>query len=401
MESLFLFNSFLQKKERFVSSNKKVALYVCGITPYDVTHLGHAFTYTAFDVLVRYLRQKGYQVRYAQNLTDIDDDILLRAEKVKENWRALGEKNAERFLEEMRWLNNNPPDYYVRATDYIPEMIGVIQKLERSGFAYANKGSVYFNVAKDKHYGELSKFSHQEMLVIANQRGNNPDDPLKHDPLDFVLWQKEKPGEPSWSSPWGMGRPGWHIECSAMAMRRLGATVDIHGGGSDLLFPHHESSRAQSERATGKPFARYWMHVGMMRYQGEKMSKSLGNLVLIADLQKHYRANVVRIYLLSHHYRSAFEFFEGDLKEVQEKSERFMSVWRAPSGQGNVLDYQSFQKRFHEAMNDDLNTPQALNVLDELAKAILRGSSEKQRIAEAKAFLNEAFQVLGLMMEFR
>lgn len=401
MEGLFLFNSFSQKKERFTSPKKEVTLYVCGITPYGVTHLGHAFTYIAFDVLVRYLRHKSYRVRYTQNLTDIDDDILTRAKKVKENWRALGEKNAERFLEEMRWLNNNPPDWYVRATDYVPEMIEVIQKLGKRGVAYANKGSVYFAVAKDKHYGELSKLAREGMLVIANQRGNNPDDPLKHDPLDFVLWQKKRSGEPSWSSPWGMGRPGWHIECSAMATKRLGQTIDIHGGGSDLLFPHHESSRAQSERATGKPFVRYWMHTGMMRYQGEKMSKSLGNLVLVADLQKQHRANVIRLYLLSHHYRSAFEFFKADLKRAEEMNKRLMSVWRAPSGQGSELAMHSFRKRFYDAMDDDLDTPSAINVLGELATAILRGSSDKQRIAEAKALLNEAFQVLGLVVEFR
>jgi len=399
--ALQIFNSSSRKKEHFVASNARVGMYVCGITPYDVTHLGHAFTYTAFDVVARYLRYKGYQVCYAQNLTDIDDDILRKAKEIGKDWRALGEENAAKFLEEMRWLHNNPPDWYVRATDYIADMVEIIKRLEKRGLAYAREGSVYFALAKYRAYGKLSKLSRDEMLPIANQRGNNPDDPHKNDPLDFVLWQRQKPGEPFWVSPWGNGRPGWHIECSAMAMKRLGATIDIHGGGLDLLFPHHESSLAQSEGATGKPFARYWMHTGMMRYKGEKMSKSLGNLVLIGDLQKGYRANDIRIYLLSHHYRSAFEFLEKDLKKVCETRKLFMRVWRVQSGQGNALKCTSFQKRFYQAMDDDLDTPKALAFLEELMRAILNESREGANIREAKAFLNEACQILGLMMEFR
>lgn len=400
MPSQILFNSLSQRKENFTSRTKCVGMYVCGITPYDVTHLGHAFTYTAFDVLARYLRYKGYEVRYVQNLTDIDDDILRKAKEVGKDWRRLGEENAAKFLEEMRWLQNSPPDWYARATDYIGDMIEVIEKLEKKGFVYAREGSVYFAIAKDRKYGRLSQLARDQMLTIANQRGNDPDDPNKNDPLDFVLWQREKAGEPSWSSPWGKGRPGWHIECSAMAMKCLGHTVDIHGGGLDLLFPHHESSLAQSEGATGKPFVRYWMHTGMMRYQGEKMSKSVGNLVLIGDLQKKYRANDIRIYLLSHHYRSAFEFLENDLKKARETRILFMRVWLAQSGQGKELTFTPLRKRFYQAMDDDLDAPHALAILEELALAIVRGSEGCRNVTEAKAFLNEACGVLGLIMEY-
>ena len=398
MSRLKLFNTEIGKKKVFTSTNNKVGIYICGITPYDVTHLGHAFLYTSFDVLVRYLRYLGYSVTYVQNITDIDDEILKKAKELKKNWRVLGEENAQGFFEDQRWLNNISPDHMPRATDYIPEMIVIIQKLIKKGFAYESEGSVYFSVEKDKEYGKLSKFSKTKMLSIANERGNNPDDPNKKDPMDFVLWQAKKSGEPSWSSPWCQGRPGWHIECSAMAGKLLGKTVDIHGGGGDLIFPHHESEIAQSENANNKQFVRFWMHAGMLKYKGEKMSKSLGNMVFISDLKKKYSANVVRVFLLSHHYRSVCECLESAMENAIKTTEPFKRVFKKQSGQGKILSVVSYEKRFFQALNDDINTPVALKVLEELSEKILKDKNDTN-IAQAKAFMETALHILGLEVE--
>ena len=398
MAKLKIFNSLTRKKEEFLSKDKKVGIYVCGITPYDVTHLGHAFTYVSFDVVVRYLRYLDYQVIYVQNLTDIDDDILKKAKESKENWRKLVEKNTQRFLEDMRWLNCLQPDVYPRATDHIKEIIEIIQKLERKKMAYEKEGNVYYSVGDYKNYGELSKLPRKVMLPIANQRGNNPKDPNKKNPLDFVLWQAKKPGEPVWLSPWGQGRPGWHIECSAMAKKYLGETIDIQGGGADLIFPHHESSAALSETADQKPFSRYWLHTGMLSYKGKKMSKSLGNLVLVDDLKKRYNSNAIRLFLLSHRYRAKWEFKEEGLKKIKKLTELFKKVWRAQSESGKPLDISGYEKNFFQAMNDDFNTALAIKILRNLAKQILKNKKEKN-ISDAKAFLNKAFNILGLVIE--
>ncbi len=371
---------------------------MCGITPYDVTHLGHAFLYTSFDVLVRYLRYLGYSVTYVQNITDIDDDILKRAKEEKKNWRVLVEENTQDFMDDQRWLNNLAPDHMPRATDYIGEMIAIIEKLIKKGFAYEAGGSVYFSVKKDKEYGKLSKLSRKKMLAVANERGNEPDDPNKENPLDFVLWQAKKKGEPSWSSPWGQGRPGWHIECSAMAGKLLGETVDIHAGGSDLIFPHHESEIAQSENANGKPFVRFWMHAGMLKYKGEKMSKSLGNMVFISDLKKKYSPNVIRVFLLSHHYRSVCECIENAIENAIKTTEPFREVFKKQSGQGKVLSVAPYEKRFFAALNDDINTPRAIKVLRELSQKILKEEKDTN-ITQAKAFMETALHILGLEME--
>ncbi len=238
------------------------------------------------------------------------------------------------------------------------------------------------------------------MLPIANERGNNPKDPNKLDPLDFVLWQAKKPGEPAWLSPWGWGRPGWHIECTAMATKYLGDTFDIQGGGSDLIFPHHESTIAQSEFATGKkPYVRYWMHTGMLRYEGEKMSKSLGNLILIDDLRKKYSANTVRIFLLFHHYRDVWEYFEKDLKEAKKLDELFKSVWQARSGPGEDFDNSKYEKKFFRAMDDDFDTKSALEILKELAQQIFKNQGRKN-ITNAKSLFHKAFDILGLKIEY-
>ena len=397
---LQIFNSRTKKKERFGATARRVGVYVCGVTPYGITHLGHAFTYTFFDVLLRYLRHLGYKTTYVQNLTDIDDDIIKKSKELNKNWRKLGEENAQRFLQDMKWLNNEQPDVYPRATDHIQGILNMIKELLKRGAAYEKNGSVYFSIETNREYGNLSGLSKRQMLSFANQRGNDPNDKNKKDPLDFVLWQARKKGEPFWLSPWGPGRPGWHIECSVMSTTYLGNTIDIHGGGSDLLFPHHESEIAQFKAATGKQFVRHWMHTAMLRHQGKKMSKSLGNMVFIEDLKKKYSANAVRMYLLSHFYRSVFEFYERNLKKAQQRDELFGEVWRVQSGIGSSLGISNDKKEFSKAMNDDINTPKALLIMERLAERILQEKGKKN-ITAAKAFLNMAFGIMGLIVEYK
>jgi L-cysteine:1D-myo-inositol 2-amino-2-deoxy-alpha-D-glucopyranoside ligase len=269
---LRLHNSLTDRREILTVRDNHVGVYVCGITPYDASHLGHAFTYVHFDVLIRYLRHLGYRVTYVQNLTDIDDDILQKAAELGTDWRTLGEQVADQFLDDMYWIGNLYPDAYPRATDLIPDMISLIEELLRLGWAYQKNGSVYFKVRRYKPFGQLSKLPTDSWLPVANQHGNHPDDPNKQDPIDFVLWQAKNPGEPSWHSPWGEGRPGWHIECSAMSVKFLGCPVDINGGGRDLIFPHHECSIAQTECALAEPLARCWLHTAMVTNQGKNRS---------------------------------------------------------------------------------------------------------------------------------
>ena len=258
------------------ADGQTVRLYVCGITPYDTTHIGHAFTYLTFDVLNRLCQHVGWNVRYVQNVTDVDDDIMRRARDTGEHWQRLGARHTSQFQEDLAALAVLPPDVYPRASDEIPAILDLIGTLMTSGCAYARKGAVFFRVAADPTYGQFARLTRDELVTLSAERGADPSDPRKEDPLDFVLWQPSEPDEPWWDSPWGAGRPGWHIECSAMATHHLGPQLDVHGGGGDLIFPHHESEIAQSECATGvRPFARFWVHVAMVRYAGEKMSKSL------------------------------------------------------------------------------------------------------------------------------
>lgn len=350
-----LFNSLSAKKEKFTPlSENNVSIYVCGITPYDTTHIGHAFLYIFFDVLVRYLKFKGYKVSYTQNVTDIDDDLLKRAKETGWNWKKLGDHWTKKFLEDLKTLNIAMPDTYVKATDAVPTIIEIIKNLLDKKLAYLKEGNVFFDISKFKGYGALSKYKREEMIKIAKERGGSPDDPLRDDPLDFTLWQSSKKGEPYWDSPWGRGRPGWHIECSAMIYETLGGQIDIHGGGYDLIFPHHESERAQSESFTGKsPFVRHWMHAAMLYFQGEKMSKSLGNLVMVSDLLKKYSADAIRFLLLSHHYREVWEF---DYKELEEAEEIVNGLTSSRvNGLGSRIN------EFTDLMDDDLNIPDALN----------------------------------------
>lgn len=356
---MLLYNSLTRKKEKFTHPQKEpVKLYVCGITPYDTTHLGHAFTYIFFDVLIRYLKYKGYNTTYVQNVTDLDDDILREAKKAGEDWKVLADRFTAQYLSDMKALNVLKPTHYVKATESIPKMIEIIKVLIKKDFAYQKEGNVYFEIAKVKDYGKLSKLSRKQMILIAKERGGNPDDPLKKDPLDFVLWQKSGLGEPYWPFDSAQGKPGWHIECSAMIHQYLGDTITMHGGGRDLIFPHHESEIVQSEAYTGKkPFSAYFMHTAMILCNGEKMSKSLGNLVMIKELLQKYSPNAIRLYFLSHHYRAPFEYEEDELKACETDITTLVSNTSSLS--------KKVEERFKEAMDDDINTPLALEILRE------------------------------------
>ncbi|MEO8252479.1 MAG: cysteine--tRNA ligase [Chloroflexota bacterium] len=387
-----------------------VGLYVCGVTPYDTGHIGHAFTYLSFDVLHRYLEYLGHRVVYVQNLTDVDDDMLRRARELGENYLDLGNRNVTTFLTEMAALNWLPPDHFPRASQHIPHMIGLIDRLMARGHAYAAEGHVYFSVASWRSYGELSKLTREEMLPLALERGSRPELPGRRDLLDFVLWQPSLPDEPSWDSPWGPGRPGWHIECSAMSTAYLGNRFEIHGGGGDLAFPHHESEIAQTEGATGeRPFVEWWMHVGMLRYQDEKMSKSLGNLVLVRDLLHSYSGDAIRLYMVSHHYRGELEFHEADLEAaaidaaqlrsaslVAEQIEPLAPAAADPRTLSPAVA--EHRARFLMAMDNDLDTPSAARELLALATRALE-PGQRERQAEAGWMVRElGARILGLRL---
>lgn len=394
-----LYNALTRHVETFTPRQQPVTIYVCGVTPYDTTHLGHAFTYCTFDVLIRYLEYQHHTVRYVQNVTDIDDDILRKANEVGADWQALGNHWTAYFLEDLCNLNVRPPEVYPRATSVITDMFDTIQQLIEAGVAYAANGNVYFQVAAWPEYGKLSRVPKDELLPLANQHGNNPNDPNKRNPLDFVLWQAQAPGEPAWESPWGPGRPGWHIECSTMATRYLGNTIDVHGGGGDLIFPHHESEIAQTECATGeKPFVRFWMHTAMVEHQGQKMSKSLGNLVFARDLLKTWSADAVRLYLSSHHYRTVWGFDEDRLKQSAVLATHLTAADMVEGGTGTSLDVTPYAHDFEAAMNNDLDTAAAQAVLKLLADAIIAAGKVGQNINQAQKTFQRLGTVLGLRL---
>lgn len=390
-----LFNTQSQELETFTSHDGNVGIYVCGVTPYDTTHLGHAFTFLTYDILVRYLRYQGYNVTYVQNVTDIDDDILRKANEVGMDWQELGRRETELYRADMRNMNAVEFDHYVAATDHITHVVDNVAALLEAGVAYEVNGSVYFSIARDPEFGKLSHLSLDDMLPIANERGNKPDDPNKQDPLDFLLWQAAIPGEPSWDAPWGAGRPGWHIECSAMSRHYLGDQFDIHGGGYDLIFPHHEAEIAQAESVTGKePFVRYWMHVAMVDYQGEKMSKSLGNLVYVRDLLQTHSADAIRLCLFQHHYRGQWEFFDNDMAGCEELATSFRELTATTSSNGEPLDVTLFKERFLNALDNDLDTPAAIEALRSMAGEI--ETSSGRDTTAAVDTLHELGSILGL-----
>lgn len=392
-----LFNTQSQQVEELVVNEGRVGLYVCGVTPYDTTHVGHAFTYLAFDILVRYLRDQGERVTYVQNVTDIDDDILRKAKEVGLTWDELGKRETARFRQDMRDLNALDPDHYLAATGHIPEIVALVETLLGKGLAYESGGNVYFSVARDPEFGKLSHLPRPEMLPIANERGNDPDDPRKQDSLDFVLWQAGAEGEPTWPSPWSAGRPGWHIECSAMSTSVLGPTIDIHGGGYDLIFPHHECEISQSEHATGvKPFVRYWMHAAMVDYQGEKMSKSLGNLVLVRDVLNSYRGDALRLYLLSNHYRTSWEYQDEEIERWASVANDLREAVEFPAyGIGDILDVARDRDLCRAALEDDLDTPRAIEHIQAIGQAILE-APEDDDIRGAQRELKALGALIGL-----
>jgi L-cysteine:1D-myo-inositol 2-amino-2-deoxy-alpha-D-glucopyranoside ligase len=395
---LQLFNSMGNKLEEFVPGGDVVGVYACGITPYDTTHLGHAFTYLTADILIRYLEFNGYPVRYVQNVTDIDDDILRKAKQVGEDWRTLVNHWTAHFIEDMMALNVRAPDVFPRATEAIPQIVEMVERLLDAGVAYRGDGNVYFHIDAWPDYGKLSRLPRAEMLSLANERGNNPQDPYKQDPLDFVLWQAQAPQEPGWSSPWGMGRPGWHIECSTLAQKFLGQSVDIHMGGADLIFPHHESEIAQVEPASGgKPFVRYWMHVAMVYHEGEKMSKSLGNLVMVRDLLRQYSADALRIYLARHHYRATWSYDAEELQQAAQVADELRRAACARPEKGPQLDIEEEEAAFIRAMDADLDTPQALSALECMGKAIL-GGEDGRDVSVAQQKLRILGGVFGLRL---
>jgi len=380
--TLTVYNSLSRTKEVFVPlKDQTVRMYVCGMTVYSDAHIGHARTYVAFDVIRRFLEYKGFSVTYVQNITDVDDKIIVAANKEGVDPLVYAQRFTQRCLEDLDALGIRRADLYPKASETIPDMVAMIQRLITNGYAYVADGDVYFSVEKYEKYGQLSGQNIQEMKSGARVEPGEQ----KQSPLDFALWKHAKPGEPTWDSPWGPGRPGWHIECSAMSNKFLGVPFDIHGGGMDLRFPHHENEIAQAEAATGKPFAKYWMHIGLLTINSEKMSKSLGNIINIRDLLRTWDAEVLRMFFAQAHYRSPPDFSEKALTDIHKGLERLyrlkerleeLSQQQQPSSsklsseeQQYKKTIEEFQDAFEQAMDDDLNTPKAFASLFEFVNA--------------------------------
>ena len=393
--TLQIYNTLSKRKEDFRPlKDNQVRMYVCGMTVYDYCHIGHARVMVAFDVVTRWLRHSGYDVTYVRNITDIDDKIIQRANENGEPFTELVERMIAAMHEDEARLNVLRPDLEPRATGHIEGMFTMINTLIDKGYAYApGNGDVYYRVGKFAEYGKLSRIKLDDLRSGARVEV----DEAKEDPLDFVLWKAAKPGEPSWTSPWGEGRPGWHIECSVMSTCCLGDSFDIHGGGPDLVFPHHENEIAQSEAATGQTYAETWMHAGAVRVDGEKMSKSLGNFFTIREVLEKYPAEVVRYLLVSSHYRSPINYSEDSLKEAKGALERFYLALKGlervePAGG------EAFVERFTAAMNDDFNTPEACAVLFDMVREINRlKASDLQAAAALAAQLRKLAEVLGVL----
>ncbi len=394
---LHIYNSLTRKKELFTPIEPgKVRMYVCGMTVYDLCHLGHARVLVVFDTVVRYLRYTGLDVTYVRNITDIDDKIINRANENGEDIAALTERYIEAMHQDIAELNVLPPSLEPRATASMAEIIDMVGKLVDSGHAYqAANGDVYYDVSTFAHYGRLSGKQLQDLR--AGERV--PVDTAKDDPLDFVLWKAAKPGEPSWDSPWGPGRPGWHIECSAMSTCSLGDHFDIHGGGQDLQFPHHENEIAQSEAATGERFVNLWMHNGFVRINDEKMSKSLGNFFTVREILKRYQGEEIRYFVLASHYRSPLNFADQLLDSARAALTRLYNSLRGIEPATAVAGDSEYALRFEQAMDDDFNTPEAIAVLFELATHVNRARDQDNlaEAAELAAVLKRLANVLGLL----
>ena len=389
-----LYSTLSGKEEEFAPSGDRVKMYVCGITPYAPCHVGHAMSYVIFDVLRRYLEFRGYEVEHVQNVTDIDDKIIKRASEQHIAYKELADRYIEEFATNMDRLNVKRALSYPLATEAIPKMVEVIRGLIDKGYAYPSNGDVYFRVTKDPDYGKLSHRSLDSMIAGARVEVMEG----KEHPMDFTLWKAAKAGEPAWHSPWGPGRPGWHIECSTISLDYLGQTVDIHGGGQDLVFPHHENEIAQSEAYTGwRPFVRFWVHNGLLQLDEEKMSKSLGNLVEVAEALERHSPDALRLFFLSSHYRSPLNYSDQGVTAIERATERLRTALRhdSPEG-GDQLDPATFKEGFIAAMDADLNTPQAIAALFDLAHEINRARERGQDVGLAQKALRELGGVLGL-----
>jgi L-cysteine:1D-myo-inositol 2-amino-2-deoxy-alpha-D-glucopyranoside ligase len=362
------------------SPGNEVKMYVCGVTPYDATHLGHAFTFVSYDVLIRRLLDTGRSVKCVRNVTDVDDPLFAKARELGIHYLDLAAREEQRLEDDLRAMNFIPMYSTPRASSAISDIRGFVGMVLDRGFAYEAGGSVYFDVARFNEFGSVSHYDRTKMLMLARERGGNVDDPNKRDPLDFVLWQPSADDEPSWDTIWGAGRPGWHIECSALALRELGTTIDLHGGGTDLIYPHHECERAQSEAATGQPFVRHWMHVAMVWMDGYKMSKSRGNLVFVDQLRKRYDPRAIRLGLIVNHYRKEWEWDEGLIDRATER----LGKWAATS-----VDSEQANSRANEGgrqvletvrhhLDDDLDTPAAVAAID---AAVARGVNVRESAA--------------------
>ncbi len=400
---LRIYNTFTQKKEDFVPVTEGAAsMYVCGVTVYDHCHIGHARSAIVFDTISRYLGTKGYKLTSVKNFTDIDDKIINKARAEGISWKEVSEKYIASFYEDMNALNILRPTYEPRATDHIDEMIGLVEALLSKGHAYKSEGDVYFSVESYKKYGQLSKRPLEEMEAGARVDINEK----KQNPLDFALWKASKPDEPSWETPFGPGRPGWHIECSAMSSKYLGNPFDIHGGGKDLVFPHHENERAQSEAATGVTFVNYWVHNGFVNVEREKMSKSIGNILLIKDFLKQYHPEVLRIFFLGTHYRNPVDYSERSIEDMDSALHRLYYTRERVSG---ILasqktdhhqahpDAQLLETKFYEAMDDDFNTALALSYIFELSKILNRIADDRDE--SALPYLGSTYQLLMNLTE--
>ena len=353
-----------------------VGMYVCGITPYDATHLGHAATYLTYDLLIRRLEDLGHTVTMVRNYTDVDDSILPKAAELGEHYLSLAEREINRFEADMTALGTRTAAHEPRATRSIDAMIAMIAQLVDAGHGYVSGDRVYFDVSTFPEFGKLSGCSTEEMTALAAERGGTPDDPRQRNPLDFVLWQASADGEPSWPSPFGPGRPGWHIECSAMGYAALGETFDIHGGGGDLIFPHHECEIAQSEAMHGVPLARYWIHAGLVSYQGHKMSKSLGNLVFISELRALIDPRAIRLALMAHHYRGEWEWFDSEGLAGQRDLDTLVSAANGASrGDDAARGSSGLLAEVQAVLDDDLNAPAAHAALLDAAATIERGAA--------------------------
>ena len=407
-----VYNTLTRKKEEFVPLREgKIGMYACGPTVYDYFHIGNARVFIVFDVIRRYLRYRGYDVTFVQNFTDIDDKMIKRAQELGITVAELADRYIEAYFQDAAALGIEKADVHPKATEHIPGMIVQIQQLMDKGLAYEAEGDVYFRTAAFPDYGRLANQPLDELVAGARVEV----DERKKDPLDFALWKKQKPGEPAWDSPWGKGRPGWHIECSVMSMQYLGETIDIHGGGPDLVFPHHENEKAQGEGATGKPFARYWLHAGYLNINQEKMSKSLGNFMMVREIRQKYDPQAVRFFMLSAHYRNPVNFSPDLLEQAQSGLERLNNaVYNlrdilsklAPDGTGatELLEkLTACRQRFIAAMDDDFNSAEALAVLFELARdtnIYLQEMAPSRFVVEkALSFFEETGEVLGFFAD--